>query len=237
MSRPVKNLVGQKFGRLTVLEQAGRIKHKAVHWLCRCDCGQQKVVRSNSLTLHNTESCGCLQRELSAIRILLGQKFGRLTVLQEADRAKNKAIQWLCACDCGQQTVVSSTSLASHNTESCGCLVRENNLKHGHTSRHGKPSLTYYSWCAMVARCTNPNNDKWNHYGGANPPVMVDPRWLGEHGFENFLADLGERPPGTTLSRYGDVGDYTPENTTWHTPKQQAAEQKMKRNLQFLDVA
>jgi len=86
----------------------------------------------------------------------------------------------------------------------------------------------------MVKRCTNPNNKDWLHYGGANLPVTVCDRWHSANGFENFLSDMGERPAGTTLGRFGDVGDYEPDNCAWQTPKQQGAERRIHHYLQFL---
>ena len=60
----VKDLTGQKFGRLTVIECAG-IKDRKVTWLCECECGKEIVVRSACLQRGNTRSCGCLQKELA----------------------------------------------------------------------------------------------------------------------------------------------------------------------------
>lgn len=56
------DLTGQKFGRLTVLNFA-EIKKRKAHWLCRCDCGNERIVRSANLRNGNTQSCGCLQKE------------------------------------------------------------------------------------------------------------------------------------------------------------------------------
>ena len=79
------------------------------------------------------------------------------------------------------------------------------------------------SWEAMLARCSNPNNIGWAQYGGANPPVVVCARWLGENGYENFIADMGPKPtPKHTLSRYLDSGNYEPGNVEWATMTQQA---------------
>lgn len=79
---------------------------------------------------------------------------------------------------------------------------------------------------SMIQRCTNPNAPRFERYGGANPPVGVCDRWMV---FGNFLADMGQRPEGTTLGRFGDTGDYEPGNCAWQTPKEQAAEQRTKR--------
>lgn len=58
-----KDLTGLKFGRLTAIEPAGRSKNKCIMWRCVCDCGNEVVVKSNSLNSGNTKSCGCLHKE------------------------------------------------------------------------------------------------------------------------------------------------------------------------------
>lgn len=62
MSKRTKNLVGEKFGRWVVLEFAG-YKNKKAHWLCKCDCGKEKIVCGKNLILGKTKSCGCLHNE------------------------------------------------------------------------------------------------------------------------------------------------------------------------------
>jgi hypothetical protein len=89
----------------------------------------------------------------------------------------------------------------------------------------------YNTWRNMIDRCTNPNNNRWKYYGGANPPVLVCDRWLDpEHGYENFCADMGERPEGTTLGRFLDRGNYKPGNVSWQTRLEQGLERR-KNNL------
>jgi hypothetical protein len=88
---------------------------------------------------------------------------------------------------------------------------------HGHAPKHGH-SPTYASWQAMVQRCTNPNNDNWERYGGRG--ITVCARWLD---FRNFLADAGERMAGTTLDRIDNDGNYEPGNVRWAPPKVQSA--------------
>lgn len=94
-------------------------------------------------------------------------------------------------------------------------------VSHGHTSREingNKNSRTYSSWMAMRTRCTNPNRDNSDRYFDRG--IAICERW---ENFENFLADMGERPEGTSLDRYPDpAGDYEPGNCRWATPREQA---------------
>jgi len=81
----------------------------------------------------------------------------------------------------------------------------------------------------MLQRVTNPESPKWKHYGGRG--ITVCDRWNPRVGgsFENFLADLGERPEGTTLGRFRDEGNCERSNCAWMTDAEQKAEQRLKR--------
>ena len=59
-----KNLIGQKFGRLTVISEYGRYKKKQVQWLCKCECGNTVIATTGSLNSGNTTSCGCYNRSI-----------------------------------------------------------------------------------------------------------------------------------------------------------------------------
>ena len=150
-----------------------------------------------------------------------GKRFGRLLAIKPVGYSQTNRI-WECRCDCGNTVQVSGVSLGNGHTKSCGCLQREHK-QHGHSPKSGK-SPTYVSWDAMLQRCSNKNHEKYIRYGERG--VRVCRRW---RKFENFLADMGERPKGKTLDRFPDPsGNYKPGNCRWATPKQQAANHRKK---------
>lgn len=79
------------------------------------------------------------------------------------------------------------------------------------------------SWRWMMGRCFDSWNASYPMYGGRG--ITVCARWLT---FDNFLADMGDRPKGHTLDRIDNDGNYEPGNVRWATPKEQRANQKPK---------
>lgn len=147
-------------------------------------------------------------------------KFGRLVVKEVFPGRHAKC---LCLCSCGTLISVFRENLTSGNTKSCGCLHRESSgkriagqsRKHGHATRIVK-TPEYISWTKMKERCLNPRQARWPRYGGRN--IRICKRWLT---FENFFADMGLRPKGTTLGRFRDSGNYEPGNVAWMTMVEQ----------------
>lgn len=92
-------------------------------WLCRCDCGVEKQIRSSALKSGFTSSCGCLQRESrSRFTDLTGKRFGRLTAIRRIEKKTSSGYKWECMCDCGRSSAVSVAALLGGRTLSCGCL-------------------------------------------------------------------------------------------------------------------
>lgn len=151
---------------------------------------------------------------------LTGKQFNRLLVLHQVKNIY-RGIGWLCKCQCGTTKVVSGTNLSSGNTKSCGCLVKERarimGIKHGHSSY--PRSITYKSWGDMIQRCRNSKQKAFSYYGGRG--IKICEGWLGKHGFQDFLTDMGECPPGLTLDRINNDGNYEPGNCRWADRKTQ----------------
>jgi len=146
---------------------------------------------------------------------LKDRKFGRWTVIKRLENTEYGNTRWLCECECGNSKKLLGGRLVSGGSQSCGCLRRDNLIKHGHAMK-GLISRTYTTWISMLQRCNNSKNRNYRHYGGRG--IKVCERWLK---FENFLEDMGERPEDLTLERENNDGNYEPGNCKWITQKKQ----------------
>lgn len=117
--KPVYDLVGKKFGRLTVLRYDGYSK-----FTCKCECGNITHVESYSLRSGHTKSCGKCDR----IDNKIGNRYGKLTVVEYAGKSSCNHTLWKCRCDCGAYTVVDVCALTNGATKSCGCLHKSANF-------------------------------------------------------------------------------------------------------------
>ena len=132
----MKDLTGQRFGQLTVLECAGKLDNRRYSWKCQCDCGNIKIIAGASLTSGNTKSCGCANKKAlqkwnleqsEKAKIQIGTRFGKLVVIEDLgfrEQTSGHQRRWYkCQCDCGNIHEVMGNSLKQGQIISCGkCL-------------------------------------------------------------------------------------------------------------------
>jgi hypothetical protein len=140
---------------------------------------------------------------------LTGKQYGLWTVLEFVEyRNSTSRYKALCA-GCGTIKEVLAVNLKQGDSLSCfKCAI----VTHG-----AMGTRTYKSWESMKARCNNPNRTYYRHYGGRG--ITVCERW--QNSYENFLADMGERPIGKSLDRIDVNGNYEPSNCKWSTQSEQ----------------
>ncbi|RUT38706.1 AP2 domain-containing protein [Paenibacillus anaericanus] len=168
------NLVGQRFGRLTVIAELPK-EGSSPRWSCICDCGNPKVATTIVLRRGDCKSCGCLHRDYLTDRHaktdtdISGKRFGKLVALYKVKVENKKSIMWLCQCDCGQTIPIPASEMKKGKIRSCGCLISDhvtswfeagtnipallaNNISSRNTSGtkgvHFDPSRN--KWCAEI---------------------------------------------------------------------------------------
>lgn len=121
------DLIGQKFGRLTVLEDAGNNKRGNSLWKCQCECENIKIINSTSLITGKSKSCGCLKNENRLD--LTNQRFGKLVAIKRVWKDRQGNYLWYCECDCGGNIITRGSGLKCNDIKSCGCTRGLNNRK------------------------------------------------------------------------------------------------------------
>lgn len=159
---------------------------------------------------------------------LTGQKFGRLMVESQSQiRTRAGRIQWNCVCDCGRKSVVDGNNLTRGISTSCGCFHKERVRETGKANATHELSRTktYFAWGNMIQRCTNKKHPNYKKYGAKG--IDVCQRW--KDSFENFLADMGIKPPGqSVLKRIQTDKDYSKDNCRWIVRENSHVKHKVK---------
>ena len=119
--------IGKKYNMWTILGFEEHLANEPLVAICKCDCGTIKKVKYQNLKRGLSKNCGCIRKkkasEKMSIKSIVGEKYGKLTVIEEIGKNKYGKTICKCKCDCGNITVVLSNSLRSGHTFSCGCLI------------------------------------------------------------------------------------------------------------------
>lgn len=160
---------------------------------------------------------------------LTGQRFGRLTVLKFDRQDSFRQYMWICKCDCGNVTSVRGYSLRSGNTQSCGCIQKETNIKLRQT--HGQAHTRLYNiWQSMKQRCSLPSTSCYKYYGGRG--IKVCEEWQKFEPFYHWAISNGYAD-NLTIDRINVNGNYEPSNCRWITIKEQASNTRRNHHITF----
>ena len=171
---------------------------------------------------------------------LVGQKYGRLTVIERAESSVQpsgqKKTKWRCKCDCGNETIVTAYDLYHGHTKSCGCYFKEYILKLRATikseeKRHRGQNRLKKIYFGMIYRCYNPNASGYYKYGGRG--IKVCDEWLGNYELFETWAYQNGYDLNLSIDRIDVNGDYTPKNCRWATMKKQANNKRTTRWVEY----
>ena len=165
---------------------------------------------------------------------LVGQRFGRLSVLRFSHTNERGASVWVCQCDCRNEAHVEGYLLKRGNTRSCGCLQKEAaaNVVVKRCTKHGMCKTRLHRiWTHMKERCNNQNCKSFPDYGGRGIKVcdswsedfLMFHEWAMANGYEDNLS----------IDRINANGNYEPSNCRWATDYQQANNKRKNAFITF----
>ncbi len=211
-----KDISGNKYGWLTVICDSGkRNSNKKVLWHCKCDCGNEIDICKDRMLTDVIPSCGCQSKKKD---IIIGCRYGKLTVIKEVGVNKYGKKLWECECDCGNKVIHSSSELNYGRVKSCGCLKHESGeMRKKYNARDRK---LYFRWSNIKGRCYNPNDPAYNNYGGRG--IKMCPEWeMDFFAFRDWSIENGYNEL-LSIDRIDNNKGYSPDNCRWTDHKTQS---------------
>ncbi len=176
-------MLNEIFGKLIAIEYIGLNKRKDKLWLCQCECGKTKIIKTSNLRSGKTKSCGCIKTG-NKIEDLSNQKFGLLTVISYHSQGKWRDSHWNCICECGNNCISTRNNLKSGNKKSCGCKCEE-------WKRNKPKGKLSYLWNENITDRSSRNLD----YLAREWSIQVKRR-------DNYLCNLCKKSPSGKLNSH-----------------------------------
>lgn len=228
MDTRIKNIIGNKYGKLLVLSyDENKSKGKGrPFWNCQCDCGNIKSIRGQHLKNGNIISCGnCPKIDYT------NMKFNRWTVIEKSRKDNKKS--WICKCDCGNIRNVHEDTLLNGKSKSCGCLQKE--VTSIRLKKHNLSKTRLYRiYYGIKERCYNVNDKRYKDYGGRG--ITMCDEW--RNSFVNFYkwSIDNSYKDNLTIDRINNNGNYEPNNCKWSTKTEQDYNKRTNIFFEFCGV-
>jgi len=232
-----EDIKGKKFNHLTAIKYIG-IKHtksgnRFHYWLFRCDCGNEKVIKRDSVVYGVSKSCGCHFERTD----IAGNKYNFLTAIRFSETRCTKKGKpyhyWLFKCDCGKEKVINKQSVVRGTIKSCGC--QHSKLQSIAHKTHGETKTRLYKeWRRMMDRCNaKPSKNDCHYESYVLKGITVCDEWI--NSFETFRdwALSHGYADNLTIDRINYNGNYCPENCRWITNKEQQSNKSTNKFIEY----